>query len=166
MNTSIVRIDYIPTPSQHIFGRGGLQKDTTGNTEQFPGQGPSSTLEDNSKGMIFGDTWSIGQNMVNDIRYGYIRQGYGDAGVGSGDYVDFRFLTTPTAETRTTVVSVPVNNIIDNFSLTKGKHNMQFGVNWRLIDQNRTSNESSFDNASTNPYWLKGDPPQPDSSSD
>ena len=162
LNTSIVRIDYIPTPSQHIFGRGGLQKDTTGNTEQFPGQGPSSTLVDNSKGMIFGDTWSIGQNMVNDIRYGYIRQGYGDAGVGSGDYVDFRFLTTPTAETRTTVVSVPVNNIIDNFSLTKGKHNMQFGVNWRLIDQNRTSNESSFDNASTNPYWLKGDPPQPD----
>jgi len=162
LNTSIVRIDYIPTPSQHIFGRGGFQKDTTGNTEQFPGQGPSSTLVDNSKGMIFGDTWSIGQNMVNDIRYGYIRQGYGNAGVGTGDYVDFRFLTTPTAETRNTVISVPVNNIIDNFSLTKGKHNMQFGVNWRLIDQNRTSNQSSFDNASTNPYWLKGDPPQPD----
>jgi hypothetical protein len=97
--------------------------------------------------MIFGDTWSIGQNMVNDIRYGYIRQGYGNAGVGTGDYVDFRFLTTPTAETRNTVISVPVNNII---------------VNWRLIDQNRTSNQSSFDNASTNPYWLKGDPPQPD----
>ncbi len=162
LNTSIVRIDYIPSPSHHIFGRGGFQKDTTGNTEQFPGQGPASTLVDNSKGMIFGDTWSIGQNMVNDIRYGYIRQGYGNAGVGQGDYVDFRFLTTPTAETRTTVISVPVNNIIDNFSLTKGKHNMQFGVNWRLIDQNRTSNANSFNNASTNPYWLKGDPPQPD----
>jgi hypothetical protein len=163
LNTSIVRIDYTPTPSQHIFGRGGLQKDTTGFTEQFPGQGPSSTLEDNSKGMIFGDTWSIGQNMVNDIRYGYIYQGYGNAGVGTGDYVDFRFLSNPTAETRTTVISVPVNNIIDNFSLTKGQHNMQFGVNWRRVDQNRTSNANSFNNASTNPYWLKGNPPQPDS---
>ena len=161
-NTSIVRLDWTPSPSHHIFGRGGFQKDTTGNIEQFPGQGPSSTLEDNSKGMVFGWTWSIGQNMVNDLRYGYIRQGYGSAGIGTGDYVDFRFMDTPTAETRSTVVSVPVNNIIDNFSLTKGKHNMQFGVNWRLVDQNRTSNESSFDGASTNPYWLKGDPPQPD----
>jgi hypothetical protein len=163
LNTSIIRIDYTPTPSQHIFGRGGLQKDTTGFTEQFPGQGPSSVLEDNSKGMIFGDTWSIGQNMVNDIRYGYIFQGYSNTGVGKGDYVDFRFLANPTAETRTTVISVPVNNIIDNFSLTKGKHNMQFGVNWRRVDQNRTSDANSYNNASTNPYWLKGNPPQPDS---
>jgi hypothetical protein len=162
LNTSIVRIDYIPTTSQRIFARGNLQKDTTANTEQFPGQGPTDTLEDNTKGMTFGDTWSIGQNMVNDIRYGYVRQGYGDAGVGSGDYVDFRFLTEPTAETRTTDVSVPVNNIIDNFSLTKGKHNMQFGVNWRRVDQNRTSNSDSFSGASTNPYFLKGSPPQPD----
>ncbi len=162
LNTTIARIDYIPTPSQRIFARGNLQKDTTANTEQFPGQGPSSTLEDNTKGMTFGDTWSIGQNMVNDIRYGYIRQGYGNTGVGSGDYVDFRFLSTPTAETRTTVVSVPVNNIIDNFSLTKGKHSMQFGVNWRRVDQNRTSNAASFSGASTNPYWLQGSPPQPD----
>ncbi len=55
-----------------------------------------------------------------------------------------------------------MNNIIDNFSLTKGKHNLQFGVNWRRVDQNRTSNANSFNGASTNPYWLKGDPPQPD----
>ncbi len=161
LNTSIVRIDWVPSTSQRFFARGNLQKDTTGNTEQFPGQGPSSRIIDNTKGMTFGDTWTINQNMVNDIRYGYIRQGYGDIGVGSGDYVDFRFLTTPTAETRNTVVSVPVNNIVDNFSLTKGKHNIEVGVNWRLIYQNRTSNNSSFNGASTNPYWLKGNPPDP-----
>ncbi|MDQ2843964.1 MAG: TonB-dependent receptor, partial [Acidobacteriota bacterium] len=162
LNTSIVRIDYIPTASQRIFARGNLQKDTSANTEQYPGQGPSSTTEDNTKGMAFGDTWSIGPNMVNDIRYGFVRQRYGDIGVGKGDYVDFRFLDNATAETRSTIVSVPVNNIIDNFSLTNGNHNMQFGVNWRLIHQNRTSDEASYSSASTNPYWLKGDPPQPD----
>jgi hypothetical protein len=161
LNTSIVRLDYVPSTSQRIFARGNLQKDTTGATEQFPGQGASSTTVDNTKGLTFGDTWTINQNMVNDIRYGYIRQGYSDIGVGSGDYVDFRFLANATAETRNTVVSVPVNNIVDNFSLTKGKHNIEVGVNWRLIHQNRTSNSSSFDNASTNPYWLKGNPPDP-----
>ena len=93
LNTTIVRIDYLPSSKQRIFGRGSLQKDTTGGIEQFPAQGPSSVLIDNSKGMTFGDTWTISPTMVNDIRYGYVRQGFGNSGVGSGDYVDFRFHT-------------------------------------------------------------------------
>ena len=117
LNTTIVRLDYTPSSKHHIFGRGNLQKDTTAGVEQFPGQGPSSQLTDNSKGMAFGDTWTISSDLVNDLRYGYIRQGYGNIGVGSGDYVDFRFLDTATAETRSTIVSVPVNNIVDNFKL-------------------------------------------------
>jgi hypothetical protein len=154
LNTSIARIDYVPSPKHRIFARGNLQKDTTGGTEQFPGQGPSSQLVDNTKGMTFGETWTISPNIVNDIRYGYIRQGYGQSGVGSGDYVDFRYIATQTAETRSTISIVPVNNIIDNFNWTKGKHNFEFGVNWRLIHQNRSSDVNSYNSASTNPQWL------------
>jgi hypothetical protein len=161
LNTTVLRIDYHPSSSQQIFGRGGLQKDTTAGVEQFPGQGPSSELVDNSKGLVFGDTWTISPTLVNDLRYGYIRQGYGQSGIGSGDYVDFRFLSTPTAETRTTIISVPVNNIIDNFSISKGSHNIELGGNWRLVHQNRESDSISFNSASTNPYWLGGSPPDP-----
>ncbi|WP_158791548.1 carboxypeptidase-like regulatory domain-containing protein [Granulicella sp. L60] len=161
LNTSIVRLDYIPSSKHRIFARGNFQKDFTGNVEQFPGQGPSSVLVDNTKGMSFGDTWSVSPNIVNDIRYGYVRQGSGNTGVGSGDYVDFRFLDTPTAETRNTIVSVPVNNIIDNLTWSKGKHTIEVGGNWRLIHQNRTSNNTSFNSGSTNPYWLGGNPPDP-----
>ena len=163
LNTTIVRLDYDPTSKQRIFARGNLQKDTTLGTEQFPGQPASYRLEDNTKGMTFGDTWTLTSNLVNDIRYGYIRQGYGSYGVGSGDYVDFRFLSTPTAETRTTIVSVPVNNIVDNLSWTKGSHSLSFGGNWRQVHQNRTSDSDSFNNASTNPFWLGGAPPDPSS---
>jgi Carboxypeptidase regulatory-like domain len=162
-NTTIVRLDYVPSPKHRIFGRGNLQKDTTAGTVQFPGLPPSYELVDNTKGMTFGDTWTISSNIVNDIRYGYIRQGYGNYGIGTGDYVDFRFLSTATAETRTTIASVPVNNIIDNFNITKGKHNIEIGFNWRLIHQNRNSNASSFNSASTNPYWLGDYPPDPSS---
>jgi len=132
-NTSIVRLDWTPTAKHHLFVRGGLQKDVTDATEQFPGQGPSLVTEDNSKGIIAGDTWIITPNLVNDLRYGYIRQGYSNRGVGSGDYVDFRFLSTTTAETRTTIVSVPVHNIVDNLNWNKGNHDFQFGVNYRFI---------------------------------
>jgi hypothetical protein len=161
LNTTIVRLDFIPSSKHRIFARGNLQKDTTGAVEQFPGQGPSSVLIDNTKGMTFGDTWAISASMVNDIRYGYIRQGSGSSGIGSGDYVDFRFLDTATAETRSTITSIPVNNIIDNFSWSKGKHTFEVGGNWRLIHQNHNTNANSFNNASTNPYFLGGAPPDP-----
>ena len=104
LNTSIVRLDYTPNDRHRIFARGNLQKDIGSNlpnlasTEQFPGQGPSHVTEDNSKGVTGGDTWTIRPNLVNDVRYGYVRQGFSTRGVGSGDYVDFRFLATQTAE--------------------------------------------------------------------
>lgn len=161
LNTYIARLDWVPNDKHRIFARGNFQKDTTAFPVQFPGQPPSHFLEDNSKGMTFGDTWVIKTNMVNDVRYGYVRQGYGDIGPGTGDYVDFRFLSTPTSEDRTVVTSVPVNNVIDNMSWTKGNHTLQFGANWRLIHQNHHSDETTWQGASTNPYWLGGNPPDP-----
>ena len=161
LNTTIVKFDYIPSEKHRIFARGNLQKDTTGGAEQFPGQGPSFSLIDNSKGMTFGDTWTISPTIVNDIRYGLVRQGYGNSGVGKGDYVDFRFLDAPTAETRSTVISVPVNNVIDNLNITRGTHNIQIGGNWRLVHQNRSSDSNSYNYASSNPYWLAGNPYDP-----
>jgi hypothetical protein len=162
-NTTIVRFDYVPSTKHRIFARGNLQKDTTLGVIQFPGQPASTMTVDNTKGMTFGDTWTINANLVNDIRYGYIRQGFGITGVGSGDYVDFRFMSSPTAETRDTISSVPVNNIIDNLNWTKGKHNIQFGVNWRLIHQNHHSDALSFNSANSNPFWFFDTPPDPSS---
>ena len=161
LNTTIVRLDYLPTQSHRIFARGNFQKDTTSGVEQYPGQGPSTLLVDNTKGMTFGDTWTISPTLVNDIRYGYIRQGYGNSGIGQGDYVDFRFLDTATAETRNTIISVPVNNIVDNLNWAKGKHTIEIGGNWRLVHQNHNSNSTSFNSATSNPYWLTGSAPDP-----
>ncbi len=161
LNTSIARIDYIPSEKHRIFVRGNLQKDTTGGVEQYPGQGPSSVLIDNTKGITFGHTWTISPNIVNDIRYGYVRQGYGQSGIGKGDYVDFRFLSDATSESRNTIVSNPLNNIVDNLNWTKGKHSIEIGGNWRLVHQNRSSDNNSYNSASSNPYWLKNPPPLP-----
>ena len=81
-----------PSDKHHLFARGQLQKDVDGGAEQFPGQGPSSIGTGNNKGIIVGHTWTITNNLINDVRYGYIRQGGSSTGVGKGDYVNFRFL--------------------------------------------------------------------------
>lgn len=161
LNTTIVKIDWTPNDKQHLFVHGNLQKDTTQNTENFPGQGPQSIFEDNTKGIIAGDTWILSPNLVNDLRYGFIRQGNSTRGIGEGDYVDFRFLATTTAETRTTILSVPVHNVVDNLNWNHGNNDFEFGVNYRFITQNRSSNVNSYQGASNNPYWLGGNPPDP-----
>ena len=162
-NTSIAKIDYAINDKQHVFFRGNLQKDTQAGQENLPGQPASSWREDNTKGMAVGHSWTPTSKIVNDLRYGFIRQGYSTRGIGSGtgDWVVFRFLSQPEAQTRSTVVNVPVNNIIDNFTLTEGKHTISLGGNWRSIVNNRGSDANSYSSASTNPYWMNDYPNAP-----
>ena len=158
-------MDFTPNQKQRLFVRGNLQKDTFGAVEQFPGQGPAYQQIDNTKGIAAGYTYTFTSNLVNDLHYGYVRQGYGITGTATGVYTDFRFVDPLTADQdasdRNTIYSVPVNNIVDNLSWNKGRHTLQFGGNWRLVHQNRGTDANSFDSATSNPYWLGGSPPDP-----
>jgi len=162
LNTSIVKLDYVLNRRNTLFVRGNLQKDNQAGSLEFPGQTPSYTFKDNTKGIAAGETWAISTNAVNDFRYGFIRQGNSSRGTGQGDYVLFRFISQPTPETRTTIINIPVHNIVDNLSWTKGRHTLQVGGNWRLILNNRGTDINSFNDSTTNPYWYSGYPPTPD----
>jgi hypothetical protein len=165
LNTSILKLDYALSQKHHLFVRGNLQKDTQDGVQDFPGDPPSSRLVDNSKGIAAGETWSITPQIVNDVRYGFIRQGYSNRGTGVGDFTTFRFIndasTDPYYVTRSSVATVPVNNVVDNLTWTKGSHTLGFGGNWRLIHNNRGSDANSYNSASTNPYWYSDNPPDP-----
>lgn len=161
LNTSILKLDYIVNDHHRLFLRGNLQKDMQIGADNFPGQPASTTLEDNTKGLAAGHTWTILSTLVNDIRYGYIRQGYSLRGIGNGDYVNFTGLSPLAAEDRSTIVHVPVHNIIDTLSWTKGSHTFQAGVDWRLVFNNRGSNQNSFNEAAVNPGSMAGNAPDP-----
>ena len=157
LNTSIARLDWNPSTRQQLFFRGDLQDDTTDDPEWFPGQPPEYVIRDNTKGLAAGDTWEITSHFVNDFRYGYIRQGYSQAGTGCGAYVtSFRTLSSPTAETCSTIIHVPVHNFIDNMSWNKGTHTLSWGVDLRAITNYSDSDASSYGNADTNIQWLQG----------
>lgn len=156
LNTNIGKIDFTPNSRNHFFVRGNLQKDVSLAAENLPGQPPQDSLEDNTKGLAFGYTLTPTSSIVNDIRYAYIRQGFSDAGIGKGDYVKVRFLQDPTAQTRSSLVNVPVNTIDDTFSWTKGNHTVSLGGNWRMIQNNTSNDANSYSGASTNPSYLAG----------
>ena len=92
LNTNIAKIDYQLNAKNHIFGRGNLQKDVASGAQNLPGQPPDTSLSDNTKGFAFGHTLTATTNLVNDLRYAFIRQGFSSAGVGKGDYVDCSLL--------------------------------------------------------------------------
>lgn len=157
LNTTIMRLDWSPVSHHQLFFRGNLQDDTLLDVLQFPGQPPSHRERDNTKGLAAGDAWTITNNLINDFRYGYIRQGYSNAGLDCGAYVQtLRTVSSPTAQSCTTTVHVPVQNFIDNMSWTHGRHALSFGVDLRGITNYSQTNNNSYDFASLNIQWLAG----------
>ncbi len=49
---------------------------------------------------------------------------------------------------------MPVHNVTDDFSWTRGKHTLQFGGNYRLVTNFRNSNNNSFSRGLTNSAFL------------
>jgi hypothetical protein len=156
LDTYVVKFDVNLTQSgtQRLFTRLGLENDHGANAPQFPGQPPASVSTNNSKGIIAGYTWTISASKVNNLRYGFIRQGVGDDGAGTQSFVFQRGLDLPQTDARATNVIVPLHNFADDFSWTRGKHTFSFGGNWRFVNDIRASNAASFSDATTNAGWL------------
>jgi hypothetical protein len=159
--TYIMRLDYKLTANGNhsLFLKGHLENfrnDGSSQTtvQQFPGQPPNDFLTNNSKGIFAGYTALITPTLVNNLRYGYIRQGLGDGGLSQSDFNHFRGLTDVHGFTNSVFSNVPVHNIVDDLSWTKGKHTMQFGTNLRIIKNNRLSNAQNISFTSTNVFWL------------
>ncbi len=157
-DTYILKLDYKLTQNGNhtLFVKGHLQNWHSQSPPQFPGLPPNDFVTDNSKGLFVGYTALFTNTFINNLRYGFIRQGLGDTGLGVSDYNYFRGMANfqGAGFTPTTLTNVPVHNIVDDVSWTKGKHTIQFGGNLRVISDNRTGNASNFSNAFTNVYWL------------
>jgi len=153
-NTYIARLDYMPSNRQLLFARGNLQDDKSYSVPQFPGDAASATVWNNSKGFAVGDTWNISPHLINDLRYGFTREGTASRGIGQGQYANFYNISPLNSETRTTIVDVPVHNIVDDVTLIHKEHTIQFGANYRLIYNHRNSDALSYNYGYTNAYAL------------
>ena len=161
LNTYIIKLDYKLTQNGNhsLFLKGHLQNfrnplpDQT-TVPQFPGQPPNLVRTDNSKGIFGGYTALLRNNLVNNFRYGFIRQGIGSRGLSATDFNFFRGLADVQGFTHSVLTNVPVHNLVDDVSWIKGKHTFQFGGNLRIIRNNRTGNEQNISDATTNVFWL------------
>ena len=155
LNTYVAKFDFNLTQNQHVFARGGLVDDNNGFGPQFPGEPQSQTAVNNSKGLIVGYTATLRSNLINNFHYGYIRQGVGNDGLLTHNYIEFGNGPDPlNADTFTTNSNVPVHNIVDDLEWVRGKHTLGFGGNLRIITNNRASDANSFLFARSYDLWL------------
>jgi hypothetical protein len=169
LNAYVAKIDYVITANgnHRLFVRGVLNNDrqaertsTDSNSitgdggSQFPGQPAAATDHVNSKGLSVGYTATFSNTLVNAFHFGYIRAGIDQAGLQTSQYVNFRGLDNLTAFSPTTNTDVPVYNWVDDLTKVIGRHTLQFGGNFRRVDNIRESNSTSFFFAQTNALWL------------
>lgn len=149
LNTYIVKLDDQLTARQRLFVRGNLQGDRISAVPLFPGTPPTASVVLTSKGLAVGHTWTLSNALINNFRYGYVRQALNNVGAGNNSFSDFAGITPLTVENTTTLLNVPVHNFVDDFTWVKGRHTLQFGANYRLIHNNAASNAVSFSSAAS-----------------
>src|SRR4030095_14490459 len=93
-NWYIARADYKLTSSGNhtLFWRGALRNDTDAGGPYLPGGRPETTQVDYSNGYSVGYTAVLRSNLVNNFRYGYTRQSFGQSGNQTQDIIFFRGL--------------------------------------------------------------------------
>ncbi len=75
-------------------------------------------------------------------------------GLQTQQFVNFRGMDDLTGQTSTVRSIIPVHNFVDDLTWTKGKHSLQFGANFRVINDGRVGNGSSYNFGQTNVSWL------------
>jgi hypothetical protein len=155
-NTYITRLDYHITSngSETLFARGEMQNFKEPGPIWFPNQPAARSFLDDSKGLTIGLTSILTPRLINDFHWGFIRQGqqYGGTSVYPGVFLSGIDSLVPF--TRPTTAFVPVNQLSDSLSWTRGNHTFQFGTDVFLIRNNHLSYDNSFSDVQTNVVYL------------
>jgi hypothetical protein len=168
-NTYIGRFDYnIDNAGKHqIFWRGNMQTDNYADgAPQFPGQPSSSIYVNFTKGFAFGYNWIVTPNLVNSARFGFTRQSVATTGIQTASTSYFDAITplyAMGAASKTqaggtaTAQQLPVYDIRDDVTWSKGKHTVGFGGEIFFLHNHYQSNSNSFSNAFMDGLYLVND---------
>ncbi len=156
-NVYISKLDYnITRDARHrISVTGALRNESTAGTPFLPGEAPSETTVNFNKGLITNYSGVLSSTLVNNFRYGYVRESVGINGNSNQDWNFFRGLNDQTgAVTRTHSFQRPIHSFADDLSWIHGKHTFQFGTQIAIIRTPSVSYQASFSDGSANASWT------------
>ena len=149
-NSHVLRLDHNLTSKQQIFARFNVNHDEIAGVPAFPDT-PRPDTWSHPWGLAAGHTWTLSNRFVNNFRYGLTREAFTTQGDAAKNEIFFRFVFFPVLDSRTLKRVTPVHNFTDDFSWVMDNHTLQFGGNFRLVKNKRTSFAGAFDTAYSNP---------------
>jgi hypothetical protein len=151
-NNYVTRMDYQINSKQSLFGRlTVLRENDTLTVQQFPGDPPSQLFQDHTYAFVVGHTWTINTQNINSATFGMTRQ-FNNFPAGPNAFPTFpneftygpysgAFFNNFNIQNR----SVPVPTIKDDYTMIRGKHTLEFGMNLRPIRQKSSlTNDFNF----------------------
>lgn len=111
---------------------------------QFPGQSPASVLLNNSKGIAATYTAILTPSLVNSLVFGYTRQGIADSGTTGNAFGLYPLDSLENYNARANGRILPVKNIVDTLTWTKGKQTITTGINFRIMTNNKFTYANSY----------------------
>jgi hypothetical protein len=136
----IARLDYhLTADGRHsLFWRGNVQDLRNPGAPFLPGDAPEQTIADHSKGLALGYIAVLGPSLTNSFHWGFTRQSFGL--VGNTDQQWNEFLGLDQGITFSHDFQVPLHNLADDVSWSKGSHTFQFGALIGIARDPRRSN--------------------------
>ncbi|HTC66160.1 MAG TPA: TonB-dependent receptor [Candidatus Acidoferrum sp.] len=157
-NWYIAKLDYNITQDgkQRVSLTGALANENQANAPFLPGQAPTRDLVNYNKGLIANYSAVITNTLVNNFRYGFVRESLGTIGNTNLPWNTFRGLDPTFNHTLnySKEFQRPINSFWDDLTWTHGKHSLQFGFNISRIRNPTSSSTSSFSSGYMNSQWL------------
>ena len=153
-NAVIARIDYHLTGNaKHtLFWRGNLQNLSNPQEPFLPGSPPQQTVLDHSKGFALGYTAVLSPTLANTFHWGFTRQS--TAFIGNTNLPWNTFAGLDQGINYSHWFQVPVHNLLDDLSWSKGTHTFQFGTNIGFVRDPRVSFQHSFSVGKGQTFWM------------
>jgi len=162
-NWYIAKFDYNITKDakQRISWSGALANEANPQGQYLPSSPTGSLFDYTSaqhsfvnynKGFVVNYSGVITNNLVNNFRYGFVRESVGSIGDSNQPYIILRGITQ--GVTRTSAFQRPIHTFADDLSWTRGKHTLQFGGSLTYIRNPRINTLNSFSDGVANASWL------------
>jgi hypothetical protein len=166
-NWYIAKMDYNITQDgkQRVSLTGALANENQANAPYLPApyllsQSPETDLVNYNKGLIANYSAVITSTLVNNFRYGFVRESLGTIGNTDVTWNTFRGLGPELSSSDTSGVNYskefqrPIHSIWDDLNWTHGKHVWQFGFQSSFIRNPTSNTTASFSSGYTNAQWL------------
>src|SRR6266404_4480648 len=159
-NEYIAKADYnITRDARHrVSLMGALRNQNSPGSPFYLGLPASQSIVNYNKGLVANYSGVLSSTLVNNFRYGFVRESVGVIGNSNQDWIYFRGLNDqngpPGAVTRTHSFQRPTHTLADDISWIHGKHSWQFGTQIAFIRTPSISYLSSFSDGSANASWT------------